>query len=199
MFYTTALRILSLAGLAVSCGPMAESKTPTRSALRAEAEIVLAMRAPIYAGTGEKSDAPGFLKTEVRSWISRRKRATDALIGRYEVARSTAVRPGAAALYGDVAELLLDFCSEFIRAGAAGAPHSVRADPDLYQQYVAALTAATVPQLERTIREAETCLAVALPEEIPTIDACRKASRDASALKRKAPPGVRGLDGAVRL
>jgi hypothetical protein len=49
----------------------------------------------------------------------------------------------------------------------------------LYEAYVGGLVAASRPQLERAVRESETCLSLALPNEVVSTRACEVARRDA--------------------
>lgn len=191
---------LGVGGLSVACGPPTEAKAPVVEALRAEADRILAMRAPRYSGTGEKADALRFVKSDFSAWIAQRKAATDALVRRYEAARSGAGKgPGVAVLYGDVAELVLDFCREFVAAAAASTPRELRADAKLYESIVGALIAAVIPQLERATVEAETCIATAQPTETAAVVRCKKTKDDAVLLRGRATTPIQGLDAAIRL
>src|SRR5689334_3630315 len=113
------MRRWMLLGLVLGCASTQPARSPAQGGLRAETDAVLALRAPTYAGTGEKDDALRFVKSEIGSWAERRRRLTDELIAKYEAARAGASGEGVAALYGDVAELLLDLCQEFLRSGIA--------------------------------------------------------------------------------
>jgi hypothetical protein len=88
------------------------------------------------------------------------------------------------------------------RARAAwAAPTFMRKEPKLYETYVGALTAATVPQLERAVSEAEQCITAAHASEGKLASACRKARDESLALKRQASPTVtsHSLDGVIRV
>jgi len=190
---------LAIAGLLSACGNTREAKEPTLPSLHSEAEAILAMRAPRYSGTGDKADAIQFIKSDIGAWVVRRKHATDALISKYEAARSHASGPGVALMYADVARLLYDFSREFNDAGAASVPSAIRADSRSYDAYLGALAQAMVPELSRAIREAEECVAVAQASEVSTAVECQRTKHDAALLRGKASPSVPSLDGATRL
>ena len=190
---------VGIGGFSIACSSSTSAVGSVRSPLRDEMQHVLEMRAPRYAGNGEKADALRFVKTDLIAWTVQRGDASDSLIKKYEIARSDASSTGRSAFFRDVATLQLDFCREFIMAGASAAPRSIRADPHLYDTYVGALAGVVETRLDQAIREADACMASAPRTESATAADCRKMRLEASKLREQVGPTVQALDGATPL
>jgi hypothetical protein len=98
-------------------------------------------------------------------------------------------------LYGDVAELVLTFCQEFVDVGSAAAPTFMRKDRKLYEQYVKALRAGVSRDLEQVAHEADQCVATAWVSETTLVAACRQTKDRALGLRWHAPGLAPSLGG----
>jgi hypothetical protein len=184
-----------------ACSASVEPPETPANALHAEAAKVLAIHAPRYLGTGTKADALRFIRSDISSWFSVRKAATRTLVAKLEAASSGAApgSRGIALLHADAASLFYSLARESVDAAAAATPAEMRADAQVYQAYVGALVAATLPDLDRAIAEAQKCIETAQASELQVANECRHIAHEANTLKSRRGVTLPSLDGATRL
>lgn len=186
------VRSLLFSGLLLGC---AGSQPPVQASGGGEAASVsnpdgevasiLALRAPRYAGTGEKDDALRFVKEEMGAWVARRKAATQKLSLRYREELASDSDETVARNLHTMAELSLDFAREFIASGAGAVPSSIRADPETHRQFLQAFVDSAQSELSTARQAAGACLKRVAPESRLAHD-CQQSQRAADAIARNA-------------
>ena len=155
-----------------------------QESLAAEKRRVLGLRAPRYSGSGERDDAFRFMKGDFEQWIKRRVPATNAIIKRYEQAQSNAKSPARAArLAGDIAELHLEFCREWVSGGQSAMPLDIRNDTEHRKAFAMALVVSVGDHLDLAERWAANCLEKASDDDAELASRCRIIRTDVEAIR----------------
>lgn len=159
--------------------------TAEQESLAVEKHRVLGLRAPLFAGSGEKDAAARFAKGAFGQWIRRRGLATNAIVKRYEEAqhRGQNTPSRAAALSADIAELQLEFCREFLTVAQSAMTPEVSRAAEKRQAYVKALSWAVGDRLRLAALAAEACLDMAPKDGRELVSRCTAIRTDAEAMR----------------
>jgi hypothetical protein len=114
------------------------------------------------------------MKGDFAQWIKRRVPATNAIIKRYEHAQSNAKSSArAAGLAGDIAELHIEFCREWVSGGQSALPLDIRNDAELRKVFTKALVVSVLDHLDLAERWAAHCLEKASEDDADLASRCR--------------------------
>jgi hypothetical protein len=103
---------------------------------------------------------------------------------RYEQAQSNAKSPArAAALSGDIAELQIEFCREFVSGAQSAMPPGVRNDAELRKGYTTGIVETIRDHLDLAARAATNCIEGASEDDRELASRCKTIRTDAEGIR----------------